>query len=366
MSVLSKRFSILIISCITLLFLLESCNQKFSGDVVKTDIIEYTDSVAPVLLHGRELPLEILGANYISVCDRWMIVNTSNKSAQITIVSLDSLKEIMSICPDGQARTDLSNPYYTNRQFVKNEDGWNMIVIDNYSKAKYLNLDKTVALGKTIVDKSVDFEMSADQCVFVNDSVRLDYHSMYYDEDNEGYTGPKFIVVNDTLRDDIPVFGDVGAKSFNFNDDRTLRRLFALPGTIQVIPDMTMAVCPSSVCDYITLIDIEDESSYVIELKGGLSFDEYVNSGRSDYSLHSVDCFTTDKFFIVLYAQDDIPDDPVDLKNPYVRVFDWTGKFIRSFELDQRIECIAYDENSGVLYGLDRVYETIFAFDIEL
>lgn len=147
------RVSLRSVIVIFLVALSNSCGGS-KGNILLTEVREIPVDGEMPLLEGKELDLEILGAKKLSVCGDWMIVNTSNKNAQVSLVNLNTLEEIAGICPEGKAKTDFRYPDFSIRQFVMEDDGhWKMIMKDNWSTIKYIDLTESAAQKRTVIDR---------------------------------------------------------------------------------------------------------------------------------------------------------------------------------------------------------------------
>ena len=54
----------------------------------------------------------------------------------------------------------------------------------------------------------------------------------------------------------------------------------------------------------------------------------------------------------------------IGLKTSAVVMVDWDGNCLGSFMLDNIVQRIAYDERSNVLYGINRLTDKIYKFNL--
>ena len=370
---LYAKSNLVCIVVLTAIIMLLSCAGDSDTDFLLVDLHEYVDDGEYMQLTGSEVPVEILGAQQISVCDDYLIVNTSDRNAQVTILDVASYEELASICPEGQARTDFTEPSFELRQFVKDTDGHSeMVMTDNWSKLKFIDLDESVAQKRTVVDRVYSAgngdDFVWDGTVFLDGADYFKNVGLYYDDNEQCYKSPKFICVHDSVETEIPLFGDLGLKTIDFDDMRSFGRMIMTSGRMYVRPDKSKVLYACNITSYLNIFDMETKSVKVLFRKGGISFSGLVNGSSRmlpDSELMSCgDCATCDDFFILLYLNEESDENGERLKNPSVRVMDWEGNLIGGAELDQCVGSIAYDAKRGILFGLDQIYETIYAYDL--
>lgn len=367
------RVSLRSVIVIFLVALSNSCGGS-KGNILLTEVREIPVDGEMPLLEGKELDLEILGAKKLSVCGDWMIVNTSNKNAQVSLVNLNTLEEIAGICPEGKAKTDFRYPDFSIRQFVMEDDGhWKMIMKDNWSTIKYIDLTESAAQKRTVIDRYFEeeedtYHMSDYSTVYIDSIRSFIFNGFDYDDGKECYVAPKFYCVDDTVKTEVVVFGDLNVKDIDYNNYRSYMRLYALTGNLYVSPDRRKFLYACSPTNYLNVIDYENCSAVTFIPEGGITYERALaTSPDRSYPdvMYCCDCAVENDFFIVLYVNDDVGENGETASaSSCIRVIGWDGSLLGSAKLDQDFGSMAYDRERNRIFCMDPVYETIYSYDL--
>lgn len=350
-----------------------SCRQSSSEIFIQKAVEIDNSNMEHIQLTGQEVPAEVLGAYKLSVCDRWLIVNTSNKNAQLAIVDLDSYEILAETCPEGSAKADFMYPQFGVRQFSQDADSnWLMPVLDNESKMKFVNLNRTVENRHAVIDRTIEYEYEdmAEYSAIISDSSSFDYYGLSYQYETDSYSSPRFVYVVDTLSSEIPVFCAIDEDmKIDYRDYRSMMKLWCYDGQLAISPDHSKAAYVMSMVDNLILFDLDSLSSTTYAFKDGFCYDDLLYARFDDPAFNSrmsiTDCFATDECLFLLYSQSERTEDGIEPEKSQVMVIDWNGNCLHSFELDQPyLGSMAYDSRKSVLYLLDPVMEFIYAYDI--
>ena len=89
--------------------------------------------------------------------------------------------------------------------------------------------------------------------------------------------------------------------------------------------------------------------------------DGWMLSDKTMYYYRDIFC-TTDNIYVLYYGHDNYSiENKYDKLKSRIFVFDWAGKFLISYNLDQPLDYFSVDENNGLIYGVNLYNEKPFA-----
>ena len=114
----------------------------------------------------------------------------------------------------------------------------------------------------------------------------------------------------------------------------------------------------------VNFLDLETEDRMTVA-----SSDEYkdwlkmLNGGDDDRRYYYMSCTRSSDHFMALYLGGAPLQDMINGVAPHLHVFDWDGRLLYDVALKEKIGSIAFDEPSGMLYGVDSNDE-IWRYDL--
>lgn len=339
------------------------CNSKKSDDMFLCNVRSYDiKDVSTIELSGRLLPVEILGASEIAVCDSMLVVITSNKNAFFSVVGLNSCRTLAEFGTEGQSRIEFFYPSI--EDVFKHESGnWLMEVRDGRDgSSKFVDLTESVNQGKTVIDNVVEMGNSYDHKEYdLPDGRKLVYYSYGIDV---SVRPPRINILKDSVETVIPVYAD---RNISYEDRDFMKSVVCW--SCMVVHDKKMShfgmVNP---INSVVFLDVDSQNVFYLN-DGSISEDyiEFLVTGGDEENLPDMaiccDALATDKYVFVL-ATPVMRSNEDDSPKSEVRIFDWNGNAIGIVNLDQIISCFSYDEHTGLLYGLDNVMETFYVYDL--
>lgn len=341
--------------------LIVSCEPK---QYIVSEVTEVDVSAVPEIeLKGIATNLDIIGVREIGIIDDYFVAATTNPAGQIRIFNKNTFQELAILCPEGRARADLIYPFHTPLQLVTKNGIPTLLIVDNNSVIKSINLRESVTAEYAVVDTIIKAicEPVDGYSLYVGNNRWLDYHGIYFDDPRDNIcTAPTFIVKYKNGKIEIPLFGDI-------------KKMESTPWTYAYYvgkavprPSGGKAVFAMYVLDYINIFDIDSLSVKTIHNCNRVTIDEPtgINYIRN-IPLNCTSLATTDDLIITAtwecsyYEYMENPNIPV-----HIRIWNWTGELLYRFSMDHCLTGVAYDKENMILYGLDSGDEKIYSYDI--
>ncbi|MBR4303232.1 MAG: hypothetical protein IKT80_06720 [Bacteroidaceae bacterium] len=304
-----------------------------------------------------------MGVREIGIIDDYFVAATTNPAGQIRIFNKNTFQELAILCPEGRARADLMHPYLQPLQLVKKDSIPTLLIIDNNSVTKLINLKESITAGYAVVDTIIRAicDPVNGYSLYVGNDKWLDYHGVYYDDPRDNIcTVPTFIVRNKNGKQEIPLFGDIKKmEATPWTNAYYTGQALARPSGGQVVFVMY-------VLDYFNIFNTDSMTVKTIHNSNSVTIDQ--PTGINDVR-NSPICYTsvsaTDNLILTTtwdYSYNQNADIPI--SKDYVRIWNWEGDLVARFYMDHCLTSVAYDEENMILYGLDSGDEKIYSYDI--
>ncbi len=345
---------------ISVFFLTTGCRHK---QYLLSVVTEVDVSAMPEIeLQGTDTGLEIIGVREIGIIDNFFVAATTDPAGQIKLFDKETLKELAVLCPEGRSRSDLIYPMLQPLQLVNKHGAPTLVIVDNNSFIKSINLKESVMAGHAVVDTILETFAPVDGCALdVGDGKWLDYHGIYYDDPRDNVcTSPTFIVRDNQITQEIPLFGDI------MNTEAVAWTASFYIGLAVPRPSGGKAVFAMYVLDYLNIFDVDSMTVKTIHNSRNVTIDEptginFIRNIPLNYSSVAA----TDDLIVTItwdfsnnqWLED--PDLPV-----HVRIWNWNGDLVARYHMDRFLRGIAYDKEKMIIYGLDPIDEVIYSYDI--
>lgn len=354
-----------------LVLMIWSCNNKQNGvllPVVETSY-ETTDLDT---VHGVPVISDIVGATNIYSEESILFVECPDATHQLKLYSINNnLEPIANLCTKGRAKNEFFDPRAACKQFIKEDEHTKLLMYDNYSIIKTIDITESIKQGNTIVDKveAAPVNLRLGRSIYLSTGEWFNHYELHYDDpiDGEFYV-PRFTIgfnKDNSLDNEIPTFGKV---MFISEKNRGLYN-FVYSGSMRLSPDNSKVVFTFFHMPYMFIFDLKERTGKAFHTESVLSFDkpypDITNSSEIAYGYGDID--VTDKYIICLCPEGTQGDYTDPLKRPVVRFFNWDGEYLFGFYVDKRTYYITFDENSGLLFGLETRggEERIYEYDIQ-
>ncbi|MBP9986810.1 MAG: hypothetical protein KBT44_02640 [Bacteroidales bacterium] len=344
-------------SCATVVttLLLLSCSPRILYQV--DNCIEFTPSdVKCSNIESSELPVTVLSAREIDVCDSLLIVTTEDKSGYLKIIGTNSLSVLAEICQNGNAGNEFRYAG-SSSHFMHSENGDILFDVNDMSHIKRLNITQSVKDQVAVVEESFPYDglfdkisfCGADSIIFEKQRVRIMINSKGRNL-NWNVTEPGYITANGpcTPYNSMMIFQDVPTAVEMMYD-----------GAVGIKPDYTVAVDALFYIDCINLIDLESGRITGIVNRDYPSFKQIDSMSISEMASRLTTNYreiqTFNEYFLLLWEGNTLDEElnENDNKNCEIRVFDWDGNLLERIALDRYARSFSYEPESQTLFLLN-------------
>lgn len=345
---------------ITILFFTQSCNRTKLG--LETYDINYKNQTNGIV-SGNLVDLDVMGVDNVYVFDTLMLVTTTNPDGMLTVFNTNSKKLLANLCNRGRAKNEFLRPTcYSKQLYLKNGD----LIIplrDDAPILREVNVSQSIIKQATVIDDRIDCIRNTHGRFLLIDN---DIHNQFVNLDAQlspvkkgEVLPPKYYISKDDKEKEIKVFPHI----MKFEDESDAE--FYYYGEIYKHPSKNIVVQPMLKMDYILFFDLDNEHYYAIHQEGSRMYDDEKVSRLTDMQCFQ-GCDITDDFILLLYFGGDYSVNTPDYSNaaPELLFFDWDGNYITGIKLNVRVKDIAYDAKNRVLYGLNRLKDEIYSFDL--
>lgn len=348
---------------IVFVFFLSSCKEK---DALLLQVKEINlATVVPDTLTGT-LVGTFPGLQNIYTCDSLLLVETTDPSSQLKVISCNTLTPLAGLCSKGRAKNEFNKARsYCKQIFEKDGDKY-LIISDNSYEMKCINITQSLRKKSTVVSEVFQPIVNGQDgySLYLPNKNRwfTHYKLSYEDPRDEIFFPPRF-VISDEDKDnstELPVFGRI-----MHLPPHTSYPFYIYRGCMRIKPDQSKVVFGHYYMPYMFVFDLNESNYFAIHSMGKISFeDDYPDDDITNIDCCISDICTTDEYIIALCPNGKqngyIPNN----LRPMIRIFTWEGECVSSFTLDKVVSIIAFDEINKVIFAQDNVNEEIYKYDI--
>lgn len=335
---------------VCLSILICSCGEKSCYRHEVREVNFLTDNMPTV--QGEEIELDAMGCDDIIIYDSLIIVLTNNPAHHIQVFSLNSYTQLANIAPSGRAKSEVASGILTNTsKQIYERDGHIIMPVVDYSILKEIDITASIEQQRTVM-------ISAENCLSIEEGNFVLLNNNNVDKFEYKYSFPgtihKSILIGRYFLTDVEETKEISVyrKPMNGMDSEGTRSRY-VDGILSKHPHRNIVIQPLSYMDYVLVFDLDNQKYYALHQQNTDSFDSLV---PIDWGFKFSDCTTTNSFFIVTYD--------IGMKTDAVVMVDWDGNCLGSFMLGNVVQRIAYDERSNVLYGINRLTDKIYKFNL--
>lgn len=328
-----------------------SCQSDayYKYDVENIDMNRSEDTIKV----SADFYCEVPGANEVYLYDTLLMFTTNDPSGMLKVYSLNSNKQIASLCFQGRANNEfITIPYNRSSQFYLRDSDLIMPLVD-YDLLKELNLSESLKRKSTVINSTSGcLSIQDGSFVLLDDYVnkRFEFHEgVVTDYENHKCEIPHFYITERDDSKEIPVY----SKLMEYSEERYASGFYS--GVVYKKEDRNLIVQPLHYSGYILLFDLDNKKYHAVHDISSLAFEDEVPSSPKNFI--SDIALTTD-FFIALYFPQG------DTSNKRLLFFDWDCHLLKGISLDISVQAIAYDNKNKRIIGLDRTNGMVYSFDI--
>ena len=357
---MKKQISIVLSFCCILI--LGSCHK---GDKISVPTIDldFTNK-SQTTIDGVAVGLESAGLYSIYLKDSLFVVHVALNDHYLDLYKYPSFEHITNICTKGRARNEFANdPQNPAAQLYYS--GYDIIIplVDDESHIREINLSKSIEDGiAKVVSYNDCMDFNTGRCAVLNEGPGHLFCNIFceYDEmDLRKSKAPRYeYLVDGKVEKEIKIFPSL------CRVDEPAAISAAYSGSMRKHPHKDVIIQPMQNMDYILFFDLENDKYFAIHQAGSSTYNDNVIA--LDDELHFTDAKTTDDCFMVLYwnGKQNVGLQSQSQRRPELMVFNWSGDFLGSVILGERVVDIEYDDVNKVLIGKHANNDKVYCFDL--
>lgn len=290
--------------------------------------------------------------NGLYYMEPYLILTNKNTESVIQLMDTRSDSVVSSFGHIGHAR----NEFLFAPKIYNASDG--RIYVEDGQNAKMINLYKTLEEGRCVIEETSGDNppTSLDGVYMMEDGKYLVYHAPSCVDARDAKWTPPFFELDDedggTIRQ-WHIYPDMPETTYD------AAKLSLYYNQVYVSPDRTKALEMLRFNDILNLFDLRTARCVGLQGDGGGTFGKMTEVTATQFAealtIFNVAACVSDTKIILLRdgrKAGDVSVTPDDNGCPSVAVLDWDGNPLGEYAVPRRLQCIAYDEKSQVLYGL--------------
>lgn len=320
-------------------------------------------------LQGERLRTQVFGIRDLKCADSLLVLTTANDSCLINVVDVKRDCVVAVFGSKGNARNEFSQePYIC---YINNERGGRYLYVSDQITTKVIDLTASVAEGGLVLDdvlKPAEYDIFTIHFYYGKGN-KVTYKDVSYeDARDEVYYVPE-----------VRVFQSAEDKGQKVNLYKEIVKTIdpglqftAYFSEWGMDPLGIKFVIAHNALDLFSVVDIASGRSIGVWSRGAYGFERFEEIPSLEKALDRLVCYTRDlcvtEHFIFLlqdgrpvrYAQNNDMSGYV----PKVKIFDFDGNLRAAFACRERLEYIAFDEQSLTLYGVDDE-DYVYRYDLK-
>lgn len=355
------------------LFVLSCCNhvgEYYSPSELKSYEVEPiydTLSCERVALDSTIIPIGV------ECIDDKVVLLTENKNALVTVLLSSNDSVISRFCRIGHAKDEFTSHF---RMCQFSYDGKNifMYIPDFYQNCvKEIDFNKSVKRNQACFMRSIKYKH--------DDRISLTtYYYQLLNGDGLLYQG---LTTDGDAREAYSVPPSV--KIYHGEDEHTIslypkvisgnNRIvnLAYKSLLRVNPKQTKVVEALAFQDVFSIYSLEDHKTIGVCGEEGVEFERFshlaqnvsFDSAVENIRIHNIFCNVSNDY--IFLGQDGTlrlsEYESIVNSHPLIRIFDWDGNLLYSFKINEPVMCVAYNEKTKKLYGIDND-GNLYAYDL--
>ena len=351
-----KHCKLLFILCLLLQI---SCGK---GPDILVDVKEVDfKNKSEILLEGKKVDIEVLGAGNMILYDTLLFFSTDNPEGQLEIYSTNTLDYLGSFCKAGGARNEMLQAFFASEQVVERDGHQYLLMIDAPNILKEFDITESLKSGLTVLSDSKEcLSMRDGEFVLLGNDYdnRLEFlRDWNYDGTNVNELPTKYTVYNNGKGKEIKLFN-------RLMNIETPNKTNAYAGSLMKRHNKIFVIQSFIRMDYLLFMDFDSDNIFAVHQKGSISFNDTYLGSKATNPLHFTDGAQSSDYVMYLYWQGKYTQKITEGRwFPELLVFDWQGNFVSGYRMDRCIITIEYDEQHSLLYGLTED-EEVFVYDM--
>ena len=331
-----------------------SCNSGdtyYNPDIVNVDKnSEHKDTIR--LHYIRALSSMPEG---LSCIDNYFILTQENKDSIFQVIDMTNGASVASFGKVGHARNEFSGiplrVYCT-----RNEKGEPMLCIQQNLCTKIVDIKKSIETNNCVVSKIIKEKKDYlfDHTYHFAEEKWFNYKTVSYEDARDNvYIKPMFYMNNDT-NNEWNIFPQIITSTYSNVVD------CAYAMNVLVSPNGKHAVGTHNFIDIVTIFDIDNHKSIGIVNPNSYTLKDMENDFNEDnikdkLMWYNASGWATNNSFMVIkhgVSYHSVANDENEEGTCTINWYDWNGEKKASFIANKKLDYIAYNEKTGILYAI--------------
>ena len=337
------------ILCATL-FSCSHGDSYYSPDEILVDErVECVDSV--ILKNVKELSSVVVGLYSI---DHYLILVQNNRDSVLQVVDMNNGSFLASFGKIGRAKTEFQSvPQKV--YCIRDKNGNPMLCIQENACTKIVDIKKSICANTCVISKIIKEKKDYlfDYTYHLGEQECFNYKTVSYeDARDEVYIEPKFYMEDSDEKWEI--FPQIITPAFSNIVDCAYAMM------VYVSPNGKHAVGIQNLIDMVTIFDIEHNRSIGIVNPASytlndLESDFNENNIKEKLIWYNTSGCATDNCFMVIKDGDfyrNVAHEDSEDGTSVINCYDWNGEKRFSYVVNKKLNYIAYNDKTGVLYAI--------------
>ena len=292
----------------------------------------------------------------LTCIDNYLILTQENRDSVFQVIDMNNGAFIASFGKVGHARNEFSSiplrVYCT-----RNEKGEPMLCIQQNLCTKIVDIKKSIETNNCVISKIIKEEkkdLLFDYTFHFAENKWFNYKTVSYeDARDKEYIKPMFYM-NDDTDNEWDIFPQIITPTYSSLVD------CAYAMNVLVSPNGKFAVGIHNFIDIVTIFDIDNHKSFGIVNPNSYTLKDMENEFNEDNFDDKVMWYNTsgwasDNSFMVIKAgvlYQNVAEDEDEEGTCTIKWYDWNGEKQASFIANKKLNYIAYNEKTDVLYAI--------------
>ncbi len=309
----------------------------------------------------------------VECIDDKVVLFTENKDALVTVLLSTNDSIISQFCRLGHAKDEFTS-HFRMCQFSSDGKGVFMYIPDFYQNCvKEIDFNKSVETNHVKIIRSIKYKH--------DDRISLTtYYYQLINEDGLLYQG---LTTDGDARDAYSIPPSI--KIYNENDEHSISLYpkvisgdnsivnLAYKSLLRINPQQTKIVEALAFQNVFSIYSLNDYKTIGVCGEEGAEFERFshlaqngsFDSAMEKIKIHNIFCNVSNDYIFI--GQDGTlrlsEYESIVNSHPLIRIFDWDGNLLYSFKINEPVMCVAYNEKTKKLYGIDND-GSLYAYDL--
>lgn len=335
-------------------------------------LIETGNDKPKNMVQGKVVFTTTYAIENLHATDKYLVVVQRCNDSIFNIIDTKTFQSVACFGQVGHAKNEFIQPPLISYILSGKDDKYYLYAQEMNQMTKIIDLEESVVQGKCIV-KEIIKEKVGELGIFyekfhLSNNNTFVYKSISYQDSREKERKkPEFYIESGNER---VMEWDIFPAPIYWDEPNLYESEYT--GRVYVSPNQTKAVFMMNMMDVITIFDFEKNKTIGIINHDNHSFDYYDGNVTSKnweekmYIHNMTACVGNNRFFV--HKDSRLYNDMMHNKGnhkPLVEIYDWEGKRLSSFMVDEAFSKIAYQQSTNTLFAKSLWNNVIYKYQLQ-